>query len=883
LREQTGEGWAWTPGFSPDANKGTEETPTLGADRKGGTAGSGTVSHSTDSGLTVSEQEPIDATATVTLDGRPPSDVWADLSSSEAFQQALVNAVLDAGRGRTYLEYHDVLESAGIEALNGSLRSLILGVAQGHEAALWEFLREARQLGSAHSEIDDAVSVARLFTLALEAEPERDTPTIGFTVKPEFREQRADQRETVCRIVAELSRGCDVHLTGSGLTRRWLVDAHRTDLPVSSECITTPTGGPVSELVETALSELNPDGREVRILRELSSEPTETLSYHSLESVFQVSKSRVRQCISRLVDLELVDTFGPSGDRHVELLEAGREYLSEATQQITLSESVSDSGNSNQQERVTPDSGLGGGDARFYQTTYQGRPEKTAAVACGLGSDVCLVNEPVELDETARERKNKRVSYDPETDEAVVSVRAAGALQYVVSVTTALADPDLLNQALTDDRLEAIEEPGLVLREARNIGALSDRALNDPQVLRDALVKWGENLESLTTALNQANAEDKQRIGAEIMRSSHGLSGSIVHLLDAAGIDVTREIRLASGLGFDKLEQVSESVVRSVIIQSKYGVQNTAPYRHFFETEAGKPLLTPPVDANDPVGSLIGSFVIRGKDVHRLQEPLETALSSPGEFLDSTPEFTIPVTVGDADRSVFASTVTRTLKAKNINPTREAVSIVHALTGSPYDAARALNQLGREESLRDVRPGEIRFALSTLEADRILPGHNPTVGKVVHTLLQATEPVSRAELADRAGVSERSIRNNRTELEALGLVSIDARGWRLNISFRTKAERRNPVVPEFVGGEFIDSISALLEAILPPGRYADPNDPLGQVLFWPQNPWGIATGFRVSPWVQLAARLTGTEQPKSETTIQVGPAIRQKPIQEVTA
>lgn len=86
-----------------------------------------TATHSTDSsGLTLSESPPINATATVELDGRLVSEIWAELSSSDGSQAELIEAALDAGQGRTYHEYHDRLEEASIGALYGFYRSLVV-------------------------------------------------------------------------------------------------------------------------------------------------------------------------------------------------------------------------------------------------------------------------------------------------------------------------------------------------------------------------------------------------------------------------------------------------------------------------------------------------------------------------------------------------------------------------------------------------------------------------------------------------------------------------------------------------------------------------------------------------------------------------------------
>jgi len=790
-----------------------------------------------------------------------------------------VNAVLDAGRGRTTLEYHGLLEDAEIDALHGSFRSLVVRTADGDKSALWSFLHETERLGTGHSEITDAVDVARLFALALENQPDRETPTLAFTVKPEFREQRADQRREICEIIAELSRGCNVHIAGETDSQQWLIDTHRSDLPVSESCSATPTRGPMSELVDAALGKLNPDGREAVILRRLSDEPAGTLSYHSLYSAFQVDESRVRQCINRLESLGLVNTHGAQNKRKVELLEAGDEFLSQTTRQSTLEDTPPNS--YSQTTCTTPNETEEGRDGRMYQTTGERWPNKTAATAIGLDNDVCLVQEPAELDETEKERKNKRVYYDESRDVATVSVRAGEGLPYLVSLATTLTERWFLDETLPNERIEGLEEPPLILREGRNIGSLSDRALDNPGELRKALSQDGDDLESLTTKLHNASGDNKKALAADIMRQSHGLIGSVVHLLDAAGIDVVREVRVPQGRGLQKLENLSESIARSILIQSKYGVQNTAPYRHFIETDAGEPLLSPPVDATD--GSLIGSFVIRGKDVHRLKQPLETALSAPGEFLDNPPAFSVPVTVREADRPEFAVTITRMLKSKNLKPTREAVSILHALTGSPYDVARAVNQLSREETVREVRPGELRYALSTLEAERILPGLPRTVGKVVYELLQAIEPVSQAELAERADVSTQSIRNNRDALEALGIVSTERGAWRLNLSFRTTEERRSPVTPALVDSTFTEAVDALLTAVLPPSRYGDPEDPVGGVLFWPPDPWELVDHPDLEPWVKLAAALSGTENPVNETSISVGPEINQTAITDAGA
>lgn len=119
-------------------------------------------------------------------------------------------------------------------------------------------------------------------------------------MKPEFEEQKPNQRRTICEIIGELARGVDVHLVGDSDTLKWLIDSHRNELGVSSGFDAPPTSGSRSELVDDALGELNPDGREAEILWRLSDEATGALSYHSVYSGFHVRNSRIRQCINRL-------------------------------------------------------------------------------------------------------------------------------------------------------------------------------------------------------------------------------------------------------------------------------------------------------------------------------------------------------------------------------------------------------------------------------------------------------------------------------------------------------------------------------------------------------------------------------------------------------
>jgi DNA-binding transcriptional ArsR family regulator len=829
-------------------------------------------------GLTLTRQEPAAPIATLALDGRTVTDLWTDLLDTDAGRNALVDAVRSFAGGRTVPELYDALEERDVPY---RIRFWIRDIARGtwvtrrgleQPASLWFVERVAPMLGSSRSAVEDLLATARLFD-ALDG-----AGTIAVRVGEAFRDQRRDQREAVCSLLEALAGGFDVRLVGSGVTLAWLAREHRSDLPGVSEWCNTPRDRtPVADAVDEALATLDPDGRAVSILRTIADEPGETATYHALYTAAMVGESAVRQHIGTLADLDLVDTFGPDSDKKVELLEAGREYLDESTQQTALFDGVSETPQYHLQA-VLPQASTGGGEgeSRPYRTAYMNRPTHAAAVGCGGSDGVTLVEH---LEDGPEMNRVRLVSYDEDREEAVVGVRATRAFQYVVSLATALASPRFLD-AIPLSRVESLDEPPAIPRDARCIGALSDDALEDAGTLRDAFVEWGEEIADMTRADHHGEYEDRDRFRGEIMRSAHGLAGSIVHLLDAVGVDLVREVRVPGGLSFDHLEELAESVGISTAIQSQYGV--FATYRQLFESreEKRRTALSPEVDASDPVGELIGSFVFRGPDVTRLRESLEDHLSTPSDLVDDAPEFVVPVAIREAGRSEYAATLSRALEHKRLRATRPAVSIMQALAGSPYDAAAAIHQLEPESFRREVRPEELRYALATLDESRILSDLPPTVGKIISTLLRTDERLSQAALADRADVSGESIRRHRDRLEALGLVARDAAGtYRLALSFQTREERRDPVTPDTVDEDFTEAVATLLEAALPPDRYGDPSDPVAGALFWPPDPWGTTDEpGGLTPWIETAGALTGVDPPDRTATVSIGPTPEQTPL-----
>ncbi len=207
---------------------------------------------------------------------------------------------------------------------------------------------------------------------------------------------------------------------------------------------------------------------------------------------------------------------------------------------------------------------------------------------------------------------------------------------------------------------------------------------------------------------------------------------------------------------------------------------------------------------------------------------------------------------------------------------RDSISLLQALVSSPYAAARALQQLATEDESRELRPDELRYALSMLDSEQLLCDLPPTVGRIVRVLLIAENRLSQRDLADRADVSARTIRNYRNRLEAFDLIRVDENRYRLALSFQTTSERRDSVVPTVLeeNQTLLDAADALLETILPPDRYDDLDDPLGSTLFWPLDPSHLLDHSAVGPWLQIAAALTATAIDYKQSNRTDGPTAR---------
>jgi len=755
-----------------------------------------------------SEQAPASAVARIDATDRTSAQVWRAIATSRGFQDALVDGVRDLLAGVAHHDRRRELEDAGVTAAEGGYATVLRALDRPsendrHQEALETTARfgaaEASILG--HLPLND-VSHGPLVALSAAGVE----PTVTVRLDYEFRERPHAEREAVLSLLARVGQACDVRVVTTGLTARLLVREHRDVLPAEfSDAVDAhrPEAPAVDDAVEAARDALAPDGREESILRRLADEPGETLPYSELVATSTVSKGRVSQLLGTLEDLDLAERYGPRDDKHVELRPAGSALLdaldAERGRQAELDAAFSDPSQFSQQCRVTPrahepplpteaDATAAGGDP--YRTRYLNRPAHHAAAAAVEDGSITAVEAGFDEEET----RTRWVSYNDRRDEVVVAVRASTALQYVTSTALAFSSPRLFDRVLTPDRLEAIDVPDEVLRDGRCIGGLSAEAAEDGQVLRDTLVEWGETLAELTTKLRHGDHEqDRDTLRGEIMRSAHGLAGTIVHLLDVAGVDVVRELRVPRWLPHDRLAGIAKAVSVATAIQSEYSDRTL--YRQVFEEREEKraSAFGVDVDAADPFGRYIGGLVLRGPDAHRLANHVEGQLASPAPIHEDAPEIAVKISVRTPNRSTYAEAVARMGSEKRLDPTRDAVTVCRALTGSPYAVADALHALGSEPMARDIEPDEVRAALGHLGTDRLLPEAPPTVGKMVQALLRSTTALSPGALAEAADVSTASAHRYMDVLEALSLVERTDDGVRFALP--TREERGEPIRP----------------------------------------------------------------------------------------
>lgn len=838
-----------------------------------------------------------------TLGDSAPSHWWAELVEQNIDE--FIRAVLSFKKERSDAEYRLELEQNGVTALNGLYADVCLSVCRLNDGAHEDFKELTAALGSGQTPVDLRSIFEDILTgpLALLANVDQ-RPTISIRMDAGFFGLRTDHRRNYCRLLASLAKGCDVRLVTTGYQRRKLRNLHREDLPeFGTNSNPSQTLGPLADLVEDARQALKPDSTAVTALRHIADEPAQTLAYAELRALLPVGKSTVSTCISTLADLNLVEKFGPRTKQKIELTSVGTAFLdaldADSGRQAKLDSLFGTSGNSNDNKRIVPANpriGELAGQSNLVQVRDLGRPATVGARATAVENGIGLAEHPVE-------KMNDGLTplwwYDSDDDVLTVAADWHKAHQYMVCIARSLASTRTFDQILTPDRLDGepgglsglvLDEPGL-LRRARRLGWLKDRDANG-EGFTERLTEAREHLLDLTRRLKQKRdaGEDCCDLYSLILREAHGLVGVMTHLLDLAGVEVVWQIQLPESspgrdYGPTRRSQLATMLTTAVGICSKYG--QIATYPHIAETrpEQRNSATKPTVDAKNPYAELIPSIAIVGPGVEHLTDDLEEAINGL-EPHENAPEMAIRVPIQNRtrERGAYAQVTQRVCKTKGLQPTREAVSLLSALCGSPYDAASALYSLGSESKNPDrkIRAHDLRYALSTLETGRILSDLPRTVGKVTSTLLRVEGRVSQSELADLADVRARSIRNNRDFLETLDLLDVNNDGHRLVLSFAD--ERRVDVLPGLVTANsvtLVDVVSDFLAITVSDGdSLGDPADPVGSCLDWPPDLARLCDRLPdVDPWVRTAARLLGTEITDSDSTVAtLGPSIKQAPL-----
>jgi len=619
------------------------------------------------------------------------------------------------------------------------------------------------------------------------------------------------------------------------------------------------------------------------ILEALSRTRAHRLTYATLYDAADVSDSAVRKRISLLRDHGLVETRHINGDKSVLLAPTGDVALDQHPHVDLDSEpspdslagrprrvavgpsrpsadskpqdngdtqgSVSDPRNTSNStvssnahtkapgdRRVAADAAAPGpapAEPAVPQPLFMNYSKHHAVAAAAESADISLLDRPVDADQ---DRRQPEFSYEEDRDEVVTSVNASPnmALTAVRMCAALLSDP-ALNQVLTRSRLAGgVSKQGLgglctdnpyVLQRGPQLGWL--------QAIEATAEAYRDRLETVRKELlkrtNDIKDEDGYNSDAcrELLRDAHGLRGVVLQLYDQLGVDVVEEITLPNGADSDFVSDLREFLGMATSIGSSYDIHSA--HRVLHEERPGKRsfMFNPNVDLAEPTGHVHSSIVISGDDASDLQSVFSQT-GSELEHQEGEPNyerFLLPLTIDDANgRQTIATAAGRWCSELNMRPEREPISMLAALTGNVIDASTALSRLQAEDEATELDCKDIRFALSTLDEDRIMPDYcGSTVSAVVSALLDATETLTTSQLAEIADVSKRSIQLNDDELsllEAAGLIERteqengNATLWRLNLAFSEERKNDDQPLPDVLRSEVANLPNVVSEVLL---------------------------------------------------------------------
>lgn len=787
-----------------------------------------------------------ESAAVITLNGNPPSDVWAAFVSDLIFEIAAgVDSIIadsDASPSRTIAQAVATGDVPGLEAqVIGSVVSSLSGPVQPRQ--WWSAVHFVRSLGTGdllvggvRSGIDEVCKVARL--------TDTDEPIVVH-IKDEFEQQRADQRRDICRILTALSSVTDVYLVAETLRQqRWFAHTHRANLPGSliDQCNTgNKKPSAKSETIQQAIERFDVDGGMIKLLRSVADAANETRTLDWLEAELGVDRDTIHNRLHHLRDYELISETLPTDDGPaVSLISTGRAYLDAVYDssgvQTTIEESLIAGGKSSHNMPCNPAGTREGGDPHgwdrnrlphLHETREIPRHRLQAAVASADNTDISVVDTNVGL---LDDRAAPGIHYDHDDRILLVSAEYDNPMSFWVCVARALCNSRIWQWILSPDKLDTphcdkfrtlFGDHKEVLRQLRCLGYTPNH-ITDIEEYRDYLLDAKEDLLELTQRLTNEDYPEHQDRGefrGKILDDAHGLAGTMAHILDLVDVEIVREVRIPRYREFDRAKR--QGLVKTIgvgaSIQSVYG--EATSYRQLYEHRPNKreQAFEPDVDARDPYAELIGSFAIVGDFKTQKDEFVDglTSRLQPHSPHEDAPEFQIDLSIkNNLSRSEYALVTTKLCRDKNLKPTPEAISTLAGICNSPYEVAEALNYLQPNDDRRSIDSREVRYALAQLDADDILRGTSSTPRKVIIALLNAVEPLSQSELADRADVSTRSLRDHLPDLLDLGLIDEMPTGYRFKLAFDNDSERIDDRYPQYVvDPEFRPEIHAAAKAI----------------------------------------------------------------------
>jgi len=406
------------------------------------------------------DQEPIDHEAAVDLDGRPPSAIWEYLASqlADAVAQGVTSAIEALPRLLPSEAVGSVL--AGDDQWDDrwrpfatALQSLSPHTRSSHVRGAIDLLSSVfgNELvtGQVTPTDDDAARILRLL--------ETDAPVL-VRVTEDFRQQRADQRRDICKMLGMVAQQTTVEIvTESRLQQRWLAHAHEPDLPGSlrEQCNTGLGTLPTDDdLVGEAMTALDVDGGVVDTLRAIASAANESKTIDQLVDAADVDRDAIHWRLNRLREFGLVSgAIETEDDALVSLQANGRAYLDavrdSAGFQTSLEDSRRQTGKSSHNVPCNPARTREGGGRtgwdrnrlpHLHQLRDVDRSRYVAATATTPDGGVSVTDTAVDpLDDRAA----PGIYYDHDRRRLLVSVEFDNPMSYMVCVARALADEQI--------------------------------------------------------------------------------------------------------------------------------------------------------------------------------------------------------------------------------------------------------------------------------------------------------------------------------------------------------------------------------------------------------------------------------------------------------